>query len=272
MHQVWFQGRDRVPAKYHASMRRLRTLNPGWQHHVWADADLRQACALVGPDVLEAYDRATLMHQKIDLGRMCVLYVHGGITVDMDIQPLRPLSAIPGLRDVTRLTVSLLPLNSFESYMAYNLRCLRFDGGQTCSAVNNACIIAPPHDPALLHVIRHCANQIVAVDPRGVNATALMNMTTGPVQFGRVLADLPPGLKVDMLPARYLEPCIGHDAYCVPGREAVVHHQHDNTWLPQHTGMLYKLYFHAKHNWELLAAAQAAVLLAVLMWLTRRRA
>ncbi len=268
MHQFWFQGADKVPPKYHASMQRLRELNPEWDHHVWEDRDLRAACAEVGPDALQAYDRARIMHQKIDLGRMCMLYVHGGVSLDMDIQPLRPLSDIPGIERVHQLTLSLLPLSSFESIFATRA-CHKFRDDQICSAVNNACLIAPPRDPALLHVIRYCSSQLLHEKPRGIDVDSVAR-TTGPMAVAHALMSMPPGLKATMLPARYLEPCIGADAHCRPGADAVLYHQHDNTWVPGELTAFFTLYFEAKHNWELVLVAVVLALLAYRM-LRRRR-
>lgn len=253
IHQFWFQGADQVPPPYQTNMQRLRHLNPGWRHRVWSDADMRAACEALGPRVLEAYHRATSMHQKIDLGRMCVLYVHGGITVDMDTLALRPIDSLPGLDGIDRLAVSLLPINSFEA-MIDNMQCLPLHPGRRCSAVNNACLLAPPRDPALLHIIWHCAERILRTGS-SLPTFLLVNDTTGPKQLGEALLTLPSRDMVIVLPSEYFEPCIGLDAHCAPSARSILYHQHDNSWMPAPLTTLFGLWYHLKHYWPLVLGA-----------------
>lgn len=256
VHQVWFQGADQMPPKYAANMQELRRLNPGWRHRVWADADLRAAAAALG--VGRAYDAATLMHQKIDLGRLCLLYLHGGITVDLDVRALKPLDTLPGLQSIDRLAVSLIPTNSAESAVM-SMGCPRIPGsGQMCSIANNACLLAPPQDPALMHVIRHCAARLLR-PPASWGKEALVNSTTGPGALTQAITTLPSAGMVTILPHTFFEPCIGSDPYCRLPAEAILDHRHDNTWISPRLKALIPLWYHLKRHWPLLLAAALAV-------------
>ncbi len=261
VHLIWFQGIEHLPPKYQANLRRLRGLNPGWQIRVWSDAELRAAAAALG--VAQAYDAATVMHQKIDLGRYCILYIHGGITVDMDTWALQPLDALPGLQAIDRLTVSMAPLNALES-ATFNLNCVHVPGtNQLCSFINNACLLAPPQDPALMHIIRHCSEKLLN-PPTTWGKELLVNETTGPWRITTAIHQLPTGM-VTILPHTFFEPCIGSDPYCVLPPEAILAHQHDNTWIASGLQTAGSLWFHVKHYWTL------ALFLTLALWLLRRR-
>lgn len=255
IHQIWFQGADRVPAKYHTNMQRLRDLNPGWRHRVWSDPELRAACQAVSPLAATAYMLSTAMHQKIDLGRMCVLYLHGGISVDVDAEPLRPLDSLPGLTDIDRLAVTQIPYGSLETLVSMQ-ECIEIRGGQWCAQVNNACLLSPPRDPGLLHVIQHCAALIARTDPSQHSQYSLVNATTGPKEVGRALTTLPSADMVWVLPDKYFEPCLMlEEAGCQPGPETILHHKGDQSWIPAHHRAAGMITGHLKRYWPLLLGA-----------------
>ena len=116
-HQIWFQGWDELPFKYRSCTEKLRELNPGWTHMKWDEKLLRLECEKIG--VQDKFDGFTDMIQKIDFGRYVVLFNYGGISVDCDVEPLRPLEKIPGL-DRYDLIVSKNPLNKIENIITTN--------------------------------------------------------------------------------------------------------------------------------------------------------
>ena len=261
VHLIWFQGADHIPAKYLANMQRLRSLNPGWNIQVWSDAGLRAAAAALG--VAQAYDAATVMHQKIDLGRYCVLYIHGGITIDMDTWALRPLDSLPQLRTLDRLAVTPIPTNSLESAVAH-MGCLQLPGStQLCTHINNACLLAPAKDPALMRIIQHCSHKLLD-PPSALSTEFLVNNTTGPSRFTKAVQQLPAGM-VTILPSAYFEPCVGYDSYCTVPSETILLHEHDGTWLSSGFKMAFPLWYSVKHHWVL------ALFLTLALWLLLNR-
>ena len=57
---------------------------PGFEHHLFDDDDCRAFLAQqFKPPVLEAYDKLIPGAYKADLWRYCVLYIHGGIYLDI---------------------------------------------------------------------------------------------------------------------------------------------------------------------------------------------
>ncbi len=96
-HQIWFQGWENLPEKYHDDTEKLSILNPNWEHMKWDEASLRAECEKFSSEALSKFVEFTNMIQKIDFGRYIVLYNYGGVSIDCDAECLRPLERIPGI-------------------------------------------------------------------------------------------------------------------------------------------------------------------------------
>src|SRR6478672_5332213 len=86
-HQIWL-GPKPVPEQFKKWAGRWLQLNPGWQMEWWTDARL--------PEMVNRreFDAADKMAAKSDILRYEVAWRHGGIYVDADFEPLRPIEAI----------------------------------------------------------------------------------------------------------------------------------------------------------------------------------
>ena len=96
-HQIWMQGWDKLPEKFQENVRLLEELNPGFKHKKWDEESLRAECAKVGKEYLDKFNSFEEMITRVDYGRYIVLYQYGGISIDTDMKPLKPLDNIPGI-------------------------------------------------------------------------------------------------------------------------------------------------------------------------------
>jgi mannosyltransferase OCH1-like enzyme len=96
-HQIWFQGWDKLPAKYLSDIEKLEFMNQDWEHMKWDEKSLRAECEKFSSEALAKFDGFEKMIQKVDFGRYVVLYNYGGVSVDCDAECVRPLDKIPGL-------------------------------------------------------------------------------------------------------------------------------------------------------------------------------
>lgn len=96
-HQIWFQGWTELPTKYSRDVETLENMNRDWQHIKWDEKTLREECEKFSPEALAKFDGFDKMIQKIDFGRYVVLYNYGGVSIDCDVECMRPLDKIPGL-------------------------------------------------------------------------------------------------------------------------------------------------------------------------------
>src|ERR1044071_2099308 len=93
IHQIWFQGCDKVKPLYKQNMRNWQLLNPEWHYKCHDENSLRTLCYKYSKDAGEAFDSFKFLHQKVDFGRYVLLFLIGGIYVDFDCYPLRSLDS-----------------------------------------------------------------------------------------------------------------------------------------------------------------------------------
>lgn len=249
IHQIWFQGGHAIPEKYHTDMARLKSINPDWQHIVWDDSTMRALCKRVDPRYLECYDSYKYMHQKIDFGRCVALYVHGGISVDMDVEALRPFSSLKDVMvDSKYLVVSE---NSLHMYW-FEKKILGMK-----KYLNNSTFACAPGHPSMKRLIEcmvlaknslHTGNKFLDIQ-----------RTTGPCIVSSVLSDDP---NVFVLPYWVFEPCTIAKG-CKVRPRAVLNHKHDATWVSMSPGALQIMYW----IWEYRILVYATLLGLLTRWM-----
>jgi mannosyltransferase OCH1-like enzyme len=210
-HQTWFQGWDVIPDKFQKNADSLAKLNPNYTHMKWDETSLRHECGKLGHEVVAKFDSFPHMIQKIDLGRYVVLYNYGGITVDTDMVPLKPIDEAPHLQ-TDKLIVSR---HAFPHKLF--------------STANNALIIARPQHPFLKELIQEIVSKDMPDDSLFNIRLLQVQATTGPDMFNSVLSNYRDSIIV--IDNIYFEPCAGVDPLCFPGKEAIMDHQHEGSWV-----------------------------------------
>ena len=95
LYQTWHS--KQLPPKMTACVSKLKRDNPEFEHRLYDDADCRAFIKdNFTEDVLDAYDRLIPGAYKADLWRYCVLYVTGGVYLDIKFQ------CEPGLMELTK--------------------------------------------------------------------------------------------------------------------------------------------------------------------------
>lgn len=82
-HLIWFGGRALPELAVH-NMERLRTLYPHAQVRLWTDADLKSM-----PEEVQARAARKNFAMASDLARVWILLRHGGVYLDVDVEPTR---------------------------------------------------------------------------------------------------------------------------------------------------------------------------------------
>jgi mannosyltransferase OCH1-like enzyme len=65
--------------------------HPSWRYMFWDDADCRRLVATEFPDFLSIFDSYQYPIQRADATRYIMLYVYGGVYIDMDILCKKPI-------------------------------------------------------------------------------------------------------------------------------------------------------------------------------------
>ena len=90
-HWIWIGG-TRLPEEFKGWIEGWLRLHPGWDGHIWTEADLPK---LVNHEFFEI---ASSPAQKADIVRYEIVFEHGGVYVDTDLECLRNLEPIlPGI-------------------------------------------------------------------------------------------------------------------------------------------------------------------------------
>jgi mannosyltransferase OCH1-like enzyme len=90
IHHIWV-GPDPLPAEHRRWIRSWRRHHPKWEHRLWTDDNLPEDP--IRPEVLE---RLRAPVERADILRLEILYRHGGVYVDTDLECLRPLDDVIG--------------------------------------------------------------------------------------------------------------------------------------------------------------------------------
>ena len=93
LHQIWLGGKP-IPKRWADFSERLRQMHPAWEYRLWTDADLPELFA-ADPFKLERhFDRCPNFGFQSDLMRLMILWQVGGVYLDTDCEPLRPLDGL----------------------------------------------------------------------------------------------------------------------------------------------------------------------------------
>jgi len=144
IHQIWLGGS--LPEKYAAWSHSWAVKNPGWQYHLWGDAD---AAGLKMFNRI-AFDKARNLGEKSDIMRLEILNQYGGIYVDTDFECLRPLET---LHNRQGFYAALSNVGYFE--------------------VSNGIIATVPRHPAIIRAMEYIASPtpVVLPDSRAAHST-----------------------------------------------------------------------------------------------------
>lgn len=169
IYQTWCT--KKLPPYMKVRVELLKKQNPRFQHFLFDDNDCRTFIAEhFDDDVVYAYDHLVPGAYKADLWRYCVLYIHGGIYMDIK------LLCINGFR--------LIELTEQEHFVKDRLGDL---------TIYNALMVCKPETPFLLHainkVVKNVKSRYYGHDPL---------YPTGPQMLGDIIIKKGFHLNIDM--------------------------------------------------------------------------
>ena len=210
-HQIWFQGWSKLP--YHTDTEKLSFLNQNWEHMRWDEKSLRHECEKFSPEALLKFDGFNKMIQKIDFGRYVVLYNYGGVSIDCDVECMRPLDKIPGL-DRYDFILSKNPLTKLEN------KACSFGLSQDLVILNNATLCCSKEHPIMKHLIEFLIeneswNEDVGLDTQ---------LKTGPLIISVFFNNYIYDPDISILDSDIFEP-FGNIT-----RRTILNHKYDQSW------------------------------------------
>lgn len=134
-----YSDKSKIPEKIFTNM---RDFAPGYEIHLYDDEDCKTFLQLhFQPEVVDAFHRLKEGAHKADLFRYCVMYIAGGIYLDIKIELLQDISSLYSTMDLDSST-----RNPTTIYTVL--------GGDK-SHIFQGVIIAPPGQPIFLKLIDH---------------------------------------------------------------------------------------------------------------------
>ena len=107
VHQTW-ETKESIPPPCLEVIKKNKKLNPTWEFVFWDDKARRKLIEDNFDDyTLSAYDKLSVGAMKADLFRICVLYIHGGLYMDIKGGINKPLDEF--LSDKNKLCYMLWP-------------------------------------------------------------------------------------------------------------------------------------------------------------------
>lgn len=240
IHQIWYQGQNKIPEDLKENCRKIKNLHPKWEHILWDD-DRIQTFFKESNSILTTYNNLEFLHQKVDFIRYCILYTMGGIYLDTDITMLKTLDTLNTsnlLKPEFDIVMSGVHINAIESYFLC--------GYSEC--INNAVIIAKPKSKflkVLINEITENKGQCKWYEP---TISYTINRTTGPMMVTRMYNTmLSPEIKIKihLLHWSYFEPCTLGDLCDIRDNTIAIHHHH-TSWVSKHITNVIYFYFKYK--------------------------
>jgi mannosyltransferase OCH1-like enzyme len=234
------QGFDKLPSKLNGYVQSIIDKNPNWNILKYDDTSIREELKNLGQEYLDKYNNYALLHQKVDLARLCLLYIHGGVATDTDIIALKGFDSTPSL-DTSDFIVSEMPHKK---------------------AINNATILCSKNNPIMKYVIDNIPNTPCK---SGEGNFYCIQRTTGPYAFNKLLKNYKG--QITVLPKVYFEPCSSYDPYCFPDPNlSILNHKHELSWLKQWHKEGIKIYFEVKHyRYQILIGLIILILIIILI-------
>ena len=229
---VWFQGENEAPEKVKEVFAANRALAEGcgWTFTVYNEEDLKCAAHAAGfYEKFASYDR---LHQKVDFGRMCVLAVLGGVSVDADQKFVKPPSELPHLDSDVPVFSEIACEDSKLCHYLWSI------GADT--NVNNALIMSPRGSAEMMSIVEKVAARRSV---RTGSGFVDVQMTTGPIVISHIVSRMKREGRARTIPAGVVEPCSLDSAVlfdllagttgggrCVARKESVALHMYESSW------------------------------------------
>jgi len=172
IHQIWFQKNDDSPGTItNEDYNRCRELyinfakQYDWGYKLWDEISVNQLIKEFFPSYLEEFNSLDSIIKKVDCARYMILYVYGGVYVDVDSYPKRSLEEFINLSNIERDKYAYTAWHISPNYKitheyelvvgqektVYELHYSKF--GIKVPKLNNAVIFASPKSDILLKLI-----------------------------------------------------------------------------------------------------------------------
>lgn len=222
IHQIWMQGIDQIPVNLIGNMNKIKKMHLDWTYILWDEIMILQLLRSNNPEWLKQYYKFSYLHQKVDYAKLIILYLHGGICIDMDAYTKKKLDGLFIKYAQYDFVISNIKHpDIITNYIACH---------KTTSCFNNGNFFGKPHSDILKYLINNITDHCSIFDHK----ILCIHKTTGPLFFNKIIdkymnSNVKNKSKIFILDAEYLEPCMLN--ICNITDNTVVVHEHTTTWI-----------------------------------------
>lgn len=229
IHQIWLQGEQNIPDKYKLNIKSVKDFHQKWNYILWDEIKILKVIN-TKKEWSSIYYKFIYIHQKIDFAKYVILYLFGGIYIDIDVKIIKSFDEIIKKNEEYELIISELNINLIESILTSGYK----------KSYNNGIIIAQKKSNILKKLIDSIIKKYYI--PFFHFKVMLINNTTGPNIFTDIITKNKKNIKI--LNNDYLEPCIRDD--CTITKNTIAIHKHDLTWVPDDLKTIIDIYMKNK--------------------------
>jgi mannosyltransferase OCH1-like enzyme len=211
IHQIWWQGMDKLPEKYHSFKESWINHHPGWKIMYWDKTKIYDLIKFNYPTLKKTIENYPYMIQKIDMAKYLILYHYGGFYLDMD----------------TICHKSLSNLYKIKEFSNYDLICSQMEVLPCLKIINNGIIFSKARHPILLIIL----NKLEKYQKKEFyqNQDLYIMQSTGPIFYHQMIDEYKTK-SVLILPETFFESCSLSDYQkCSKKGEYMTHH-HTLSW------------------------------------------
>lgn len=238
IHQIWIQGEENIPEDLRVNNTKIKQLHPEWKYILWDEITILELLKKTNGEWYKNYYKFDYLHQKVDYAKLIILFLYGGIFIDMDAYTIKKLDRLFDQYGDYDFIVSYV--NAINPVVNYGV-CRRF--GQ---CLNNGIFLGKPNTDILIYMLDNISFTCSNIESK-INC---ISNTTGPTYFDKYVLKYINDVnkenksKILILDNEYLEPCTLN--ICEITGNTYIRHEHNLSWINYSLKEGIKVYLHNK--------------------------
>ena len=228
-------------------------INPEFNYILWCEDNIKNLVRKYYREYYNFFLKMTFI-QKIDFAKIIIIHFYGGIYLDCDIKPIKPIISLISNLPSNRLIISeAAKLNYFENNILEKIFKI-----PNSIKINNGVLISSRNNKLLLKL---CNEIILRINNKNIgiinyfltNNSQIDTMrTTGPACITSFVNENLDKNKIIIINNQLFEPCLGSNIFCRETELSYGKHLHKSYWFMD--GYFYNfsyMYFIFRKYWLL---------------------
>lgn len=224
IHQIWFQGKNKIPKKYILFQQKWKILHKNFKYKFWDEKKISNLIYKKYNFFYSIWIKLPYMIQKIDSAKIIILFSYGGVFVDMDMEPIMNIDSLLN----ASIIFSRCYLNPFVSYIIPLLPLKYF----AKTHINNGFIACTKKHPVMLNTLNLMLYTIYS-EPNYIFGIYIAATCGTEVLIKGFFKELEknPKLSFKIYPSEYFEPKIKiKNKPVITNNTRIIHHT-EKTWI-----------------------------------------